>query len=573
MFYFIKKINKLIYIGRNRHRRTVLIYGIGGLIAATGSLSHAASPTPQPIDSGQIQRQVDSLPSVTPTTQGLSDPSPNIPAADLSQHSFLLAAVLIEGSTVYSSQDFIAYYERYLGQRVTVADLVKIAGAITRHYRNAGYFLSYALLPSQQIEHGIVRIRVVEGYIAHVNVATNSDSLSKTIDAIFHPVLLDKPLHRLTLDKAFDDLRLLAGLTYKPQLTQRTAPIGAYDLALNSQQKKLGGGISIDNHGVDHLGPIQGTASLQLHDLAGFHETYYLNMSTTNDTDELQNYTLGTSWPLNHSGTRIFAQASKTTARPGDRFAELEIVSRNKTALVGVHFPLRNTPSDTIYTGVSLSIDRAKTEVSGVTRLENNLTNLAVSIRHEKWYTERTRHGLGLSVIQGLNAANSAVSDSLSQSGPGAPDYTTLHLDYVYQHRFISGLSLSMLFDGQYANETLPSLKRYGVGGSTFGRGYDSSEILGDSGLAGRIDLAYINHLTINDWKLSPYGFYDGGVVWQHTPTNNDRRKSLASFGIGVRIVVNQFSAYLEAAKPLTRVVANEGNRNTRLFGGVAYYF
>ena len=53
-------------------------------------------------------------------------------------------------------------------KEVSLLDIYKVRDAITAKYRAAGYVLSQAIIPPQQISDGIVRIQVVEGYIGKV---------------------------------------------------------------------------------------------------------------------------------------------------------------------------------------------------------------------------------------------------------------------------------------------------------------------------------------------------------------------------------------------------------------------
>ena len=130
---------------------------------------------------------------------------------------------------------------------------------------------------------------------------------------------------------------------------------------------------------------------------------------------------------------------------------------------------------------------------------------------------------------------------------------------------------------GQYSKDGLLSTEECGIGGSQFGRAYDFSEILGDSCMAGSLELRYaINTQGSSLQYTQLYTFYDGGKTSNHNPLNasDNRTKSLTSTGLGVRFGIWKFlSGSLEAAKPLTRDVANEGNKDTRVFASISARF
>ena len=67
---------------------------------------------------------------------------------------------------------------------------------------------------------------------------------------------------------------------------------------------------------------------------------------------------------------------------------------------------------------------------------------------------------------------------------------------------------------GQLTNDRLLSSEKFSIGGSQFGRGYDFSEITGETGVAFSIEPRYwwnVNSVSLSG--ISVYGFKDWGVV------------------------------------------------------------
>ena len=141
----------------------------------------------------------------------------------------------------------------------------------------------------------------------------------------------------------------------------------------------------------------------------------------------------------------------------------------------------------------------------------------------------------------------------------------------------LPGLSLLAAFSGQVAFTDLLSPELFGFGGEAFGRGYDPSEIVGDHGAALKLELRYAlgeGIAGLPSFGATLYGFYDAGVVRQRSPGGLDAQQSATSAGLGVRFDVGRLlSGYLEVAKPLTRTVAAEGQRDPRAFGGLSLRF
>jgi hemolysin activation/secretion protein len=115
----------------------------------------------------------------------------------------------------------------------------------------------------------------------------------------------------------------------------------------------------------------------------------------------------------------------------------------------------------------------------------------------------------------------------------------------------------------------------FGFGGTQFGRGFDASELIGDSGVAGKLELRYTDTLpTTPSLTYTAYAFWDAGKVWRRNPINEEQSESGTSFGVGLRLdVARNVTGFGELAKPATRNVRAEGDRDTRGYVGLAYRF
>ena len=112
---------------------------------------------PQPTQNAPTQSQE---PNLTPVPE-LRDPA-IVP--------FVLASVKIEGATAFAPDEFAPLYEKYLATSPTLSQITELTDAITKMYRDAGYFLSRAIAPPQDGLGGVLTIRVIEGYAEHVGV-------------------------------------------------------------------------------------------------------------------------------------------------------------------------------------------------------------------------------------------------------------------------------------------------------------------------------------------------------------------------------------------------------------------
>ena len=109
----------------------------------------------------------------------------------------------------------------------------------------------------------------------------------------------------------------------------------------------------------------------------------------------------------------------------------------------------------------------------------------------------------------------------------------------------------------------------YIIGGIGIGRGYDPSEIVGDDGVAGKLELQWNQPYPVDfleDYQL--FGFYDIGRVWNSKETISAQKSdSLASTGFGVRADFPQDTkAGIAFAFPMTKDVDTRGDQQPRVY-------
>jgi hemolysin activation/secretion protein len=178
---------------------------------------------------------------------------------------------------------------------------------------------------------------------------------------------------------------------------------------------------------------------------------------------------------------------------------------------------------------------------------------------------------------RGLNIFN-ASSTGENRSRPlGVSDFTKLNADVSRTQPLPHQLSVMTAFTGQYSADPLLTSEQMGLGGASFGSAYDPSEVLGDQGIAARIELRYDDRPGFS-WisAYQPYLFYDIGSVWDKHETAQQPH-SLASAGLGLRTVLAyNLTASAELAQPLTKPPATELNdnpHNPRFFFSLGWAF
>lgn len=549
------------------------------ILAATLAAAAQAQQIPGTVRPGQIERQF--IPPPEPSAQPTEiqiPPDTQRPPANAEQFRFTLEDVVLDGATVYPPQALRAEYESQLGREVSLADIYAIADRLTARYRNDGYVISQVVVPAQSVQQGVVRLQAVEGYVREVRL--EGDALfSAELPGIYADrIKRDRPLTAAALERYLLLMNDLAGTTARATLAPSATQPGAADLHVKLAHLRFEGEANLDNRGSESLGPWWLTATLDANSLFGRFDRTGVRLATSGSR-QLALLALTHAQPVGSEGGKLGVQVSAVEAVPdlGSRFpATLETSSRS-TALSYTH-PLIRSRNRNLYLRAALTAHDGETEIDRVRTSEDRIRALRLGATFDLADGLRGINLVDLELSQGLNAFGARRSGTtnvpLSRDN-GDSDFTKIALYAARLQSIAPHWSVLAALSGQYAFSNLLSPELFGFGGEVFGRGYDPSELVGDSGAAAKLELRYMgapggNLLT----GYTAYAFYDIGTVQRRTPQNERADESAASAGLGVRLTLaRNYQGFVELAKPLTRDVGAEGDRDWRAYAGVSLRF
>lgn len=537
--------------------RSGIIYGALFLIAGTASISRAQE-LPGPADSGRI----DPMPPVFSTvpTEGnivVPDISPDITIPEMArQVRFRLNAIKLENIRAFQEQELSDLYRHHINKEISLDVLWKIAEQITEHYRHKGYFLSRAYIPAQEIDEGIVQIRIIEGYIGKVEIDDEFKEEPVVQDIIRH-ITAQKPIDIKNLESYMLRLNDLPGADFRALLEpmSNTELQESVQLTLKPIDESEKASLQFNNFGSRFLGPYHGIATYE-DSFLPMQRTTLVTMASI-PIDEL-NYMganheifLTPEWKINLSGGYVRAQ-------PGARLEASDIESwSGEIGTAIVYQPVRQRDENMLF---SLSFDGKNTNGD---ILENNpLTRDRIRAVRGKMYIDisdswKGYNYLTINVNQGVQVLGSSrEGDPYLSRAEAEPDFTSLNIHYMRQQRVTDDWMFIGQIASQLASAPLFSAEEFGVGGQQIGKAYDPSEITGDNGLSGGLEIRYAGFPAVQDVQFVPYMFYDIGKVWNED--QDGETNSLASAGLGLSLFHELgLSANIGAAWPLTRKIEN----------------
>lgn len=497
--------------------------------------------------------------------------------------SFFLSGIRLDGVTAYPQGELEAVYKDRIGATVTLADLYGIASALTRKYRNDGYILTQVVVPPQTIDGGTPRLQVVEGYVASIRVqSAESDAETQMVKDYlsFIDTSGKEPLNVRGLERALLLTNDLPGMQARSVLSPSRSRPGGADLLVIVDRKEYDGMVGLDNFGTKFLGPIQLSGAGSLNSVLGYNERITAQVVTAPNIGgdfnrELDYVSLGYRQPVSRYGTTFELRHSRTYTDPGFRLREFDVKGKSNDIAATLYQPFVRTRALNLTGRATFDYRNVDTKnnIAGDPTRRDRVRSLRIGGRLE--YLENLL-GVAYDVVdvevsRGLHvlgASNNNGADQLSRPFADPTPYK-LNVELQRLQHITDNVNLLLGLQGQIASDALLSSEEFGVGGMNYGRGYDSSEIIGDDGIAGKVELQWnrpVDVATLQDYQL--YGFFDAGHVWDgDSAAAVDRVNSLTSTGFGIRADFTEMTkAGLMVAVPLSRTPQTQNNEHPRIY-------
>jgi hemolysin activation/secretion protein len=477
--------------------------------------------------------------------------------------------VTVEGSTVFRTSDFERLYAPLIGKEVSLADIYNLRDAITARYRSAGYILSQAIIPPQQIADGSVRLQVIEGYVSSVEIRGEVNDRRGLIREMAQKITRSRPTRLADMERYVLLIGDLPGVDVKTVLEPSKDQSGASNLIVLLARKPLGIQAEADNRGSRAIGPDEFSAGIALNSLLGLDEQTTLQGATVAPVRELHYLSIHHDETLNSEGLRLNLSASTSEARPEGLIAPLDALGRDQIYSVGLSEAVIRSRASTLTLGANFTVTDATTDLLNTLFSRDHLRVVSANGSYDfadTWFGD-TRPATSLLTVQVSHGL-----DVLGATGPGSADLSRVNgrSDFTKAtfltnrvQSITSQFSLFFAAEGQATGDALLTTEQFGLGGASFGRGYEPSELTGDQGLAASLEARYSPSI-LPRYAPQFYAFYDVGIIWLNAPLAGERSgASLASTGIGLRFALTRYlTADLDLAKPLTRVIASRGNKD-----------
>jgi hemolysin activation/secretion protein len=525
-------------------RCCLMLWAFGTGAAAAKSEPDAAAPARKPA-------------AVKPDNAGKANSNTAKPASAASgpPARFDIDEFRIEGADSLPQIEVEAAVYPFLGPGRTSDDVEKARTAVEKAYHDKGLQTVAVAVPQQDAQRGFIVLKVTENRVGRLrvkgsryfdlaNIKTSAPSLKEGSLPNFKDVTKDI----VTLNR-WPDRRVT------PALRAGIAP-GTIDVDLN----------------VEDTLPLHGSAELN-------------NRQSPSTTSLRESYSLryDNLWQLGHSMTVTYQDAplnrkdamvisgSYMARTPYDWLNVLLYGLKSDSAVatvgganvigpgevIGGRAVLTLPTRGELFHTLSLGIDYkhfAQTLKLGSDAFDSPVTYAPLVASYgATWQGDGRLTQLNASVTTGLRGIGSSREEFDAKRFNASGSFIHLNADVSHTHDIAGGVQLFAKMQGQVADQPLVSSEQFSIGGQDTVRGYLESEVLGDYGVVGTVEVRSPNLATYFEQKLeNPIGqsikfnafdewrffaFADAGHARIHEPLLEQQSTfDLASYGIGTRV-------------------------------------
>lgn len=459
----------------------------------------------------------------------------------------------VQGNTLLDEELIQRRLTPYLGVARTLEDAEAAVETLTNAYKNAGYPTVYVDIPQQTVVNGRFILRVNENPLKRVRISDASYFLPSAIRDAMPSLQQGRAINFPALQEEIQNVNTLnPKLKVIPLLKQGPTP-QSVELELSvADELPFRASLELNNY---HS---ESTTDTRLVGVVGYsnlwqkyHDASLTIQTSPEDTNEVRVASLSYVMPgdtINDKWAFYAIRSDSETASVGDItvFGEGEMFgARYIHPLEKVQGKIQTLIVGGDYKRFDETILDEATPISYATLT----AQLSQYQRTETW---NDSFSLAFTVgFRGLSNNDAEFEDKRNDS---PPTFGIIKGEYERSYPFADHYEFRARLKAQITDMALVSNEQMSAGGASSVRGYFESQVSGDMGLLGGMELEKSFLDGKYDWLqgLSISGFLEGAYVKsQDTLPEEDESVGISSYGLGVRMrLLKDFYIKWDSAAP-----------------------
>lgn len=465
----------------------------------------------------------------------------------------------------------------FLGQELTLADIYRAADLLTRVYADAGYALSFAIVPTQDVANGVVVLQIVEGNVEQIEVQLKSGAgfvgetrLTQMIRRRFAPLIKRGPVKVDELERAILTSGDLGGMDVSVVVRPSETKPGSANLLVVVDLDPVQVEAQFDNRIRENLGERRYRGGITANSLLIPGDQLVLDARATLPTDGFISGFAQYSAPVTDDGLIATASYSRARSRAVRGFLSiLQFEGEEEVVRAGLTYPLRRTRNSSLIVGLEGTAINSDSGIFGITLIDDRSRFYELYGSYDWAGTDGSTGRLRLGMSQGISGLGATGRfNPLRSRTQGDPEFTSANLSLVWNAPLLGATRVRVTAEAQMGLYRGASASREcNFGGDQFGRAYDYGAAGGDHCVNVGME---VNHgYAFGPVSVQPFLFVDAGILRQSGRLDfaELRVSELWSAGGGSRFAL-PYGLFGEvyAAWPGKARFSPDGSRDPRIF-------
>ena len=486
-----------------------------------------------------------------------------------------------DGNLYYSNEELEEVIKEAVNKELVYDQLINVTRAISNHYKANG-FLATAFLPPQDINDGVIKIKITEAVLGTIIFDVEEEEKLNISKENIRLKLLYKiedsgVLNIDQLDKNVRNLNKIPGINALAELEEgkNFGETNVKVTAINTET--IFGNTLVDNNGSRSSGYNKITNTINIDGLFNMGDRLAFTNVLSGDHhvkdnhEESNYYAVSSTMPVGYNGMLATLRVSKMEYKLSAPFDSTKPSGYSSEYNLSLNRPLIESPNFNLNTSFSLGNNKYVNDLNTGNNSDKDVLksvfNLGFDSRDNELGGGINYGSFGISLAKvdlTANASNYDTDQSTSDNN-GRNFKATLNLSRL--QKLTDKTNMLIKFNGQLAADNLDGADQLSLGGPNAVRAYPSNEAAGDQGFVTSLELK--RNLFKN---LESTLFYDYGKIklhkslwdnWNLTNTALKNNYHLQGYGASVGIPIFQnFSINVSYARKISTNSGRDSSGN-----------
>ena len=458
----------------------------------------------------------------------------------------------VQGNSLLAPEAVERAVASYVGKNRDFGYVQRALEALEEEYRRIGYNVVQVVLPEQELNQGVIKLRVVESRLGTVRIEGNTTHDEANIRNSL-PGL--RPGEAPNIGRVSSSLKLANENPSKKAALQLQGgdKDDEVDAVLNITDERVWKfSTTLDNTGNQSTGNTHFTVQAQHANVANLDHVLSLQYTTTLEKPkQISVYGAGYHIPLYALGDSIDLYANYSDVDSGSVTAgifTLQVSGRGAVFGGRYNHNLKRIGEyeHKFSYGIDYKAFQNNVSLSG-TQLGNDVSVHPLSVAYNGTLgLAKGEFSFGVTAMHNLPGGTRGSQDDFNRARAGAPaGYNILRYNAGFNHVLPQDWQMRLNLAGQYTRDPLIPGEQFGAGGAGSVRGFTERDLSNDYGYLFNAEVYTPNFCTSMQrlpMQCRTVLFYDTASVSRVAPLAGEQAQgSIGSIGLGLRVAVDQY--------------------------------